>query len=114
MIEANELRIGNYLQGAEFKNPFYISALDIYELSKRTDTSILEPLPLTLQILEKCGFKKWKELHFKQWGWVCKNITVEVNDDGEIIYLHEPNIVVELKYLHQLQKPLLRPNQRRT
>jgi len=63
MIKANELRIGNWVYYGESIRP--ITA--IHETSQRravgvsnllTEFESIKPIPLTPEILEKCGFEK--------------------------------------------------------
>jgi hypothetical protein len=53
MIQANELRIGNYVRGN------LGGILKIKGIKEESDLSHIRPIPLTPEILEKCGFKKW-------------------------------------------------------
>lgn len=54
MIQANELRIGNYARRSTALPAFKITAKDIVELED--GWRILHPIPLTPEILEKCGW----------------------------------------------------------
>jgi hypothetical protein len=60
MIQANELRTGNWLlldTGVALPFPHRIMPKDIYDLAEGKITiSALQPLPLTPKLLEKCGF----------------------------------------------------------
>jgi len=66
MIQANELRIGNYIQDKQFKNIGYLKhwisknmVCVKKEFSTSTDhISEFEPIELTEELLLKCGFVK--------------------------------------------------------
>jgi hypothetical protein len=60
MIKANELRIGNWV---EYLGKYVQCDINtIYAISKIVDESkIYNPIPLTPEILEKCGFVWWKQ-----------------------------------------------------
>ena len=105
MINANELRIGNYLIAQEPEHngkAFAIDAGDILEIRKGTNTYKYATIPLTPEILEKCGFRwydnEWYEIKDKV------HLSVSVEGAGYIYfgkgeYLFKSNI----KHLHQLQ-----------
>jgi hypothetical protein len=57
-MKATELRIGNWVNG-EFANG-ELKPFQIFRIDGNDDCSGLEPIPLTPELLEKCGFKKWK------------------------------------------------------
>jgi hypothetical protein len=63
MIQANELRIGNWIRIRESDTKVQVEAymLAISELSN------CQPIPLTPEILEKCGFEKQESAD--QYGW---------------------------------------------
>jgi len=56
MINAKELRIGNLVLHQLTKEPYKIKAYDILDLEKGMDSEILQPLPLTEELLIKFGF----------------------------------------------------------
>jgi hypothetical protein len=56
MIQAKELRIGNYAINDGDDSIMCITAQDIFTLSK--DEDWLNPIPLTHEILLNCGFEK--------------------------------------------------------
>ena len=77
---------------------------DLYEYDE------IEPIPLTLEILEKNGFK-YKEGETGMYGvttaphYICDGVPFEVFCDGEpfAIWFKEP---INIKYIHQLQQAL--------
>lgn len=65
MIDATQVRIGNWVQdwaGSVFKQVCDIST-DLVECEWNNGGFYVEPhpIPLTSDILEKCGLKKWNE-----------------------------------------------------
>lgn len=99
MIKANELRIGNWVDTVY--NVPYIKITEIKEVvicgenCKCMSYGSLKPIPLTEEILLKCGFEK-------QGGfWFVKgDIKIEITlSRGYFRYAG----FVRLKYLHQLQ-----------
>lgn len=104
MVKANELRIGNWVlsNGVEIQ-----IALDNI---KWHPTMI--PIPLTPEILEKCGFTLENDNISKYWKLVINRTEViSIEDDGSVGlnaenesskqgYATYPDIC---KYLHQLQ-----------
>lgn len=108
-MDARELRIGNWVLFNDYSGgplqPYQIQGDDI---SRAAVNGVYhEPIPLTPEILEACGFVKRKEMFYK--GEYCININdrdVLVGSRGTI-FNGDPNYGVginyELKYLHQLQ-----------
>lgn len=111
MIRLNELRIGNWSQ-QEING-----SIDYFQLDRvkdLIDVSVFgDPIPITLEILEKCGFESGKETNINgliQYDfWKTKNIPHLhrwlLYKDGEYI-IYKNNILIGrayIKYLHQLQ-----------
>jgi len=119
MITANELRIGNWVIGAN-KELFQIDGYGIANVEAfQCD---IEPIPLTPEILEKCGFEDisdkkgvidpiTKEEFKEDWirfvigleytpegAYKCK-MELELDEEGWYVDHH----YVYVKYLHQLQ-----------
>lgn len=121
MINANELRIGNWVK--LFNDDFY----KIHVISKtviQVEGGIIggevfklehtKPIPLTPEILEKCGFRMYCEKSIKtEWDnnprfsyqYLCKNdrfiVTHTPSDDADRTFRAANDLIV--KYLHQLQ-----------
>ena len=55
-MKVEELRIGNYLKSAKRNNFFEVSYEDLGYINDGASKS--EPIPLTEEILLKCGFEK--------------------------------------------------------
>lgn len=97
MIQATELRIGNWVQ---HNSRGYIRVM--------TDTIInsheCAAIPLTPEILEKAGFGKEKDGEYcNRW-----NMTIKIHDsDFELFHFNEVDgteaYITTVKYLHQLQ-----------
>ena len=108
-MKENELRIGNYVFSADDnKNGevFQIDPSGIIFVNKNgnrwQDLKNIQPIPLTEEILFKCGFKKD---HDKLW---IDNGVFEIEYlNGQIgltCGLHaEESMPLDIKYLHQLQ-----------
>jgi len=105
MIATNELRIGNWVRIRESDTKVQVESymLNVSELSN------CQPIPLTPEILEKCGF----EIHSKYsfWNFITKNgfaISMWMEDKPcagfeikGVCYWGEG--FTEVKHLHQLQ-----------
>jgi hypothetical protein len=88
MIQVSELRIGNW---------FYIGEMiGQCNADSFKDTSIFDPIPLTPEILEKCGFV------FERINFYWKDPMSIVSLGGGFLYLANQRHV-NIFYLHQLQ-----------
>jgi hypothetical protein len=104
-MKASELRIGNILHYTdderlkpEIRNkPFYIVADDILYLSENPDWEFIYPIPLTEEILLRCGFKHDCDLI----NMLCKNGIWFNRKNMEASFLSSK--LIKIKYLHQLQ-----------
>ena len=111
MIKPNELRIGNLMKWGTsivaIKDMVYNQKPDryIYHVEKKQELTGVpfnefEPVPLTPQLLEKCGFTKSDDLKDMKG----KILLGEWRHENDIDYpgmLYLP--AYEVKYLHQLQ-----------
>ena len=127
-MKANELMVGDYISVKPSGMPIKIAAVHHKKvayhavINKLTwvRESLLEPIPLTPEILEKNGFKKFDFLHIKgqyQWAW-WENILISVtlwcrelnNDtkDGMMLKIEAPNssLCLKVNYIHELQHAL--------
>jgi hypothetical protein len=108
MIQENELRQGNWFIKAGMPAKF-----DFHDEDDRTYLDEFEPIPLTPEILEKCGFEKSKEevygeeyLGLKLYNGICR---YEIcffpgNTFTSISLFHKGELIGRTwEYLHQLQ-----------
>jgi hypothetical protein len=105
MIKANEIRVGNWLEWN--KKPFKVCAIfrNVTENELwAKDNNELHPIPLTEEILLKCGFIKTgiTELYYPT-----NTINISwVEEDPTVIEINCENIqcyIINCEYLHQLQ-----------
>jgi len=107
-IAANELRIGNWVSYGDnkFKKVDFGVLIEIHQQSLATHNDYgirIQPIPLTSEILEKCGFIK---------NDIDVYSTIEINDfeiqENENVFRFsvndgEYNLGKEIKFVHQLQ-----------
>ena len=78
MIQANELRIGNWVQlKSDISGQLKNIQVDSEWFMSEADQRLSEPIPLTPEILEKCGFVVVKS------GWYKKNYFTDCNEAVE-------------------------------
>jgi hypothetical protein len=108
-MKANELRIGNWVNG-EFANG-ELKPFQIFRIDGNDDCSGLEPIPLTPELLEKCGFVRSQDEDENSLTLVNGRKTfkwVEGND-GDYFLIYQTdcgldyNTAFELEHLHELQ-----------
>lgn len=113
-MKANELRIGNYVyhniygekQVLKITNiTDYAVNLDISngDVSDQIDLDEIEPIPLTEELLEKCGFTKVGSNYEKDWLLLHTHLERQTFD----FLLYESSSgklkATPILYLHQLQ-----------
>ena len=115
-MKANELRIGNYVLDDE-KNTVMIEQISgdnihlFTQVSRRTEkgnrliySSNIFPIPLTEEILLKCGFEKNNEYQYlfcqNKFGYSLNEKTIAL-EEYKNIFLRVRTVPVE--FLHQLQ-----------
>jgi len=111
MIKPNELRIGNLVYHYEWNKLGKKLTPDSGRVTAINGKSVtvgpyqrakIEGIPLTQEILEKCGFKKFeRQRGIVQWENEAGH-TVEYTN-GEWSLSPEFNFWIDVKYLHQLQ-----------
>jgi len=110
MIQANELRIGNYLHDPKTGSWLKVIQIDIdgnistYVMDRTKfplpDGWSTSPIPLTPEILENCGFEKLPH-YFSVERF---HITKQDNSDYWWTAFNKNNAHInKIKYLHQLQ-----------
>jgi|SRR6185312_7610041 len=109
MIKANELRIGNHIQGGIINSISYKIGVKGNSSGKvfYIHESTLQPIPLTPEILEKCPqFKKWNNANTYEIGTPAGNIQVTGNEvwiGGIDSCTSGMGYVFQIDYLHKLQ-----------
>ena len=109
MIQANELRIGNWIT---YKyEPIQVTMIGQYGIQSKDKDSVtnakfvtpdLKPIPLTAEILEQCGFKNTilgGEYVYNERGIM----KIYINSIGLVSYKIGDIIFTTIHYLHQLQ-----------
>jgi len=94
MIEAKDLRIGNWLYGKVSDTYYKVEPTDILRIFEYNKN--IEPIPLTKDILEKCGFKKDLDMFYYN-----KPLAILLHDNGVTVTFS--SICLPCEYLHQLQ-----------
>jgi hypothetical protein len=117
MIQANELRIGNWVAFTGGKEPRYCKVVEIaarklvvkdlgLDLVMNIDSASVLPqaIPLTPEILEKAGFEKTKG---KEGIYRNGHLQVYMGDGAMAYIFHSDKVgycfLRDLKYLHELQ-----------
>lgn len=112
MIQANELRIGNYVLGQNKQitkvDGFFNENKAIYTDVEDERVKFIihylnkcEGIELTEEILLKCGFEKEVSTVYINIGSI--EIGTVANGKRFYIQISSQNITLEIKYLHQLQ-----------
>jgi hypothetical protein len=111
MIKANELRLGNIINwlssdGWKFTR---VNIKMLKLLPKREDVHeylAAKDVPLTPELLEKCGFVKTKMPFTGEIGYAKSdegNYFIGLVENAYGFSLHNPHFNLQIKYLHQLQ-----------
>lgn len=98
MINANELRIGNWV-----KNLGLDVKIEGYGIAFCAEGKLIyEPIPLTPEMLEACGFEK-SDVYTNQYQF-CTEYLID-RQDGSFGFLvgDDQSEISSFKYLHQLQ-----------
>lgn len=107
MIDSRELRIGNWITDSTGK-PFKLSPHMLYNIAVDGElANIAQPIPLSPDILEKCGYKyreHLRDFYFKPQGTGTIFIVSLVHNTFAICASNEkPCLYVNLEALHTLQ-----------
>lgn len=105
-MQAEELRIGNFvLKDDKYRKVEAISipyhhllSLKNNALLERAQFNEIKPIPLTEEILLKCGFEKLGKYTF-----VCDTALMQLEIDVVTNKLVHSILAIEVKHLHQLQ-----------
>ena len=99
MIKANELRIGNWIYNPLQQIPFRVdfTALSNVYYDNKLDKPRYEPIPLTEEILLKCGFEKKFPFYVKG------NIEVRIMGNSMPCWVSSRFVTTKDQHLHQLQ-----------
>ena len=101
MIPSEDLMIGNYVfDNFDAKNPYKITRISLDDfVAMSNGCNSYQPIPLTEDILLKCGFyehKKWFTNDYITLGYI--------TDDRWMQFEYSVSrSVIDIKYLHQLQ-----------
>jgi hypothetical protein len=86
MIQANELRVGNWV--------LWNGAVDTVEDGQQIDELVFDPIPLTPEILEKIDWNGYVKLNIGSY--------FKIDDVGHLYYRSDYT-GINIDYLHQLQ-----------
>jgi hypothetical protein len=109
-MKANELRIGNWVNEYDALGGLFYSQVGWGIIGDLVDGLIpCEPIPLTLEILEKAGFDR--DYVFEKWGIYLKKHDYDTDrltfreSEGFICFdgIKYRTLFPHIKYLHQLQ-----------
>ena len=105
MIEAQELRIGNWVEMKASLAP-YFKIQHGEDIDDVIEHRLYEPILLTPELLEKCGFEK---LYEDEYSWIGKDtigysITIrKMSGMMEFYFAGQYETSTEIRYVHQLQ-----------
>lgn len=113
-MKINELQIGDWVyDGNSIAQITGITCDGIIETTHNQSSNIelIRPIPLTIEILEKNGFKKdKKEEEMYKWNWSIIDDCISYDKEtGKIRIFHSLGnlvFVLPLRYLHELQHAL--------
>lgn len=101
MINAKELRIWNWaIYHGETDMPCQLDAQDIFNIATgyMENDKLHSPIPLTQEVLEKCGFEKNKDGDYE-----CMNGVKLYQDEGKNFFNINSDFLTHFGSLHQLQ-----------
>lgn len=108
-MKAQELRIGNYFIVNWSKEICKADWMDIRDISDRRIIGGVSPIPLTPEILEKCGFERTGNLNpsaSRKFYKIGRIIIEHIAGDRIAVYVDSPLEDILIGYqdhLHQLQ-----------
>lgn len=99
MIQANELRIGNCFLNPNTGKVIRCTCEDISDIQNGYKTRL--PIPLTPEILEKCGFKHtWGDIYELEDGF---GVYASLRNGWMVSQSRDISNIKGADYLHQLQ-----------
>ena len=105
MIQANELRVGNWVN--IFNIPMKIDGtmiLNIETANRRNKVVVdLTPIPITEHILLKCGFKRDIDIVYRYYLTYDYSILLAYDLDDNCIRLGDSWDFGKITYIHELQ-----------
>lgn len=105
-IKASELRLGNWLGSRWVSTPERVDYFQVNSIRGGEDWSMIEPIPLTPEILEKAGFGRDNDCTWAERYILNKEVeanTIEKEGDGYAFYASEWTFGKPFQHLHQLQ-----------
>ena len=104
MIQANELRVGNaleyFVEDSLAESEWILNIVDADDIALACKDEYFNkyyrPIPLTPEILEKCGFRNYDLIK-----WDTDAMLIIKNGDGYLYLANQRH--VNIFYLHQLQ-----------
>jgi hypothetical protein len=111
-MKANELRVSNILkQGVvmEIHSSDAIMSVDGLMASNKMPLEILEPIPLTPEILEQCGFVRVDNKFYHNWQLRDSDGSYSVQERDDTYFFSNDYsdagcyVLTDIKYLHELQ-----------
>ena len=102
MINANELRLGNWIKNG-FNHPIKINSIISEGNTGGYALKTLSPIPLTAEILEKAGFEKTGRYAIGAGGYITyekdRVVLLHPKSDPFVLAFHE----TQVQSVHQLQ-----------
>ena len=97
MIRANDLRVGNWVN-VDYTSGLKPRQIEAKVLNDKLYLGAIQPIPLTEEILLKCGFKKVNKIFYRKGA-----LTIEIQSFGHFRISLDKKMLCNVKHLHQLQ-----------
>lgn len=111
MIDLRELRLNNWVYSLEIDDFVQIASIDSEFVSLKDHVTwnyvyadMIDPIPLTEEILLKCGFEtsQW-DCHSTFRKDICSDGCIVISLEHKYVEIGDLTLDIEIKYLHQLQ-----------